>query len=129
MSHEDAPRPAQPASPGRFRWQDLDIFAPPGHAPKVKLLRRRTEHAPGPEDRSLPHVSGLVAICASFVLPGLGSLINGRRTSGALILAAWLVFIPLFFLTVRDFIGLALVPLLAYLWVVGLLDARSSARR
>ena len=66
---------------------------------------------------------------ASAALPGLGSLINGRHTSGGLILAAWLVFFPLFLVTARDFIGFAFLPFLIYLWVLGILDARQAASR
>jgi hypothetical protein len=122
---EDVTPSPSSSTPPHFRWQDLDIFDSPQHPARKPFFPPRKSTPPSPP----PTFSRVEALFASAVLPGLGSLINGRHKTGLLILLPWVVLFPLFLLTVRDFIGLALLPFLAYLWGLSLYEAYHSARR
>jgi hypothetical protein len=117
-SSSDPPRPL--STPGRFRWEELDIFGP------VEIFGPINPNLALPTltPKNLP-----LSLLASVFLPGLGTVINGQARKGALLMIPYLLILPLFLLTVRDLIGFIFVPFLLYLWVLGLLDAYSSARK
>jgi TM2 domain-containing membrane protein YozV len=64
----------------------------------------------------------VASLLASFLIPGLGTIINGETGKGVLILTGWIVS---WFLVLAT-IGLILVPAV---WIYALYDAFQGARR
>jgi len=62
------------------------------------------------------------SLFASFLIPGLGTIVNGETGKGVLILAGWIVS---WFLVLAT-IGLILVPAV---WIYAMYDAFQGARR
>jgi|HubBroStandDraft_4_1064222.scaffolds.fasta_scaffold318376_2 TM2 domain-containing membrane protein YozV len=65
--------------------------------------------------------SPAVALIISFFIPGLGSLINGRTTTGVIILCSWIVGWILSIVIVGFFIVFGM-------WVWGMIDAYKAAQ-
>lgn len=112
-----------PSPPRPFRWDELDIFDP-----NAKLARLPFRPRPSTSSFVPPRHSLAFSLFASLLLPGLGSIINGRTRSGTWLLIPYLLILPLFLLTVRDLIGLIFLPFLFYLWLLGLFDAYAFAK-
>jgi TM2 domain-containing membrane protein YozV len=75
-----------------------------------------------------PKSAGL-AVIASFLLPGLGSMINGEGGKGAAMLVGFLVLQLLFWMTIWFLVGLIFLPFILGLWVWGMYDGYEGARR
>jgi TM2 domain-containing membrane protein YozV len=66
--------------------------------------------------------SPAVSLIVSFFLPGVGSMVNGDVGIGVVILAIFLVGIPLSFLIIG-------IPMILGAWIWGMVDAYTGARR
>lgn len=105
------PRYGTPRQPG-------DLPQPYGQQPPGHLQ-------PGPDWHVMPQVapkSVLGALVISFFLPGVGAMYAGEVTWGIVILALWLVSIPLTLVTIGFITGFIC-------WIVGMISGVRAAQR
>lgn len=104
-AQDGQPWPPIPTSPGRYAA---------GPAESQAIAYRAPAHSYAPKSPGL-------ALLASFLVPGLGQVVNGEIGKGIVFLVAYLVAI----VSVVLVIGFVLVPAL---WVWAMVDAYRSAR-
>lgn len=73
--------------------------------------------------------NAVVSLVLSFIIPGLGTILNGETTKGAVILGAYLLSIMLTITLAFVVVGLAFFPVAMGIWVFGLVDAYRGANK
>lgn len=85
-------------------------------------------NAHGPGTPVAPKNPVLALVC-SFIVPGLGTIVNGEATKGMIILGSYMLSIVLSFSLAAILVGLAFLPVTLGIWVYGLIDAYRGAER
>lgn len=113
-----APLPVQ--QPGG----NIVLNAPPvsGTGQQPSIVIQNVQASPVPAAMYQGVKSPGLAVLLSFLLPGLGQFYNGEVGKGFLFIILAIVNIPLTFIVIGIFSGLAL-------WIYGMVDAHSSAVR
>lgn len=70
-----------------------------------------------------------VSVLLSFLLPGLGQLVNGETVKGLVMLGAYSAAWFLFWMTVWFLIGFVFAPVVFATWVWSMVDANAGAHR
>lgn len=82
--------------------------------------------APGPQVEAK---NGALSLFLSFIVPGLGTIVNGETTKGVLILGSYVLSVGLTITLAFVVVGLAFLPVMLGIWIFGMVDAYRGAER
>ncbi len=128
-----SPDPQLPATPG----QALAPYAPPPYATQAPPFIPPAAPYPPPVAPFVPMSSGGpitvarkepgLSVLASFLLPGLGSIINGDVGAGTVLMLIYFLSAVFLFCGWIFIVGFAAIPVMLLVWIGGMIHAHQGA--